>query len=168
VLLVKENVPGKEKLKAVVKRLVPAVVQSQFGDPVNGTTSYAVCVYDASDTLIDELNVARAGDLCGSPPVPCWKPVSTVGYKYSDKAATTDGVKKIVLKGGLAGFGKVVVKGANDALLGQTALPTGIAPLLLNAPSATVQVVASDGDCFGVTVTNVKRADGLIFKAVEP
>ncbi len=25
-----------------------------------------------------------------------------------------------------------------------------------------------DGACFGQTVTNVKKADGLLFKAVEP
>jgi hypothetical protein len=40
VLLVKETSPGNEKLKVVLKQLVPAVAQAQFGNPVDGTSQY--------------------------------------------------------------------------------------------------------------------------------
>jgi len=39
---------------------------------------------------------------------------------------------------------------------------------LLNDTQATVQIVVDDAGCFGQTVTNVKKADGLLFKALEP
>jgi hypothetical protein len=112
--------------------------------------------------------VARAGEDCGTPPAPCWKAISTKGWKYKDKDASADGVAKIVAKGGAPLQGKLVVKAANNAAKGQTSLPTGIAPLLENDTQATVQVVTSDAQCFGVTVTNVRRADAGLFKALEP
>jgi hypothetical protein len=168
VLLVKESTPGKEKLKLVMKQLVPAVSQADFGDPVGGATALAVCLYDDAATLVAALEVERAGADCGTPPGPCWKVISTKGYKYKDKDASADGVAKIVLKGGEPQKGKVVVKAANNAANGQTSLPTGIAPQLLNDAHATAQAVTSDAACFGVTLTNVKRADGTLFKALEP
>ena len=45
---------GKEKLKVTLTKLQPAVTQGQFGDPVSGTTAYAVCVYDAANQLRGE------------------------------------------------------------------------------------------------------------------
>jgi hypothetical protein len=168
VLLVKETSPGNEKLKVVLKQLVPMVVQSQFGDPVAGGSQYNLCLYDDTGTLIADLNVNQAGQLCGTPPVPCWKAISTLGYKYGDKATAAEGVAKIVVKGGDPLKGKGVFKAANKVSLGQANLPTGIAAQLLNDTQATVQLVVNDGDCFGQTVTNVKKADGLLFKALEP
>lgn len=168
ILLVKETVPGKEKVKAVLKQLVPAVSQSQFGDPVNGTTAYNICLYNDTATLIADLLVDRAGDMCGVPPGPCWSAISTSGYKYVDKEAASDGMQKLIGKGGDPLKGKVVAKAANNAALGQTSLPTGIAAQLLNNYQATVQVVVSDGSCFGVTVTNLRSNNGTVFKATEP
>jgi hypothetical protein len=168
IVLVKESSPGKEKVKVVLKQLVSAVTQGQFGDPVSGTSQYNLCLYDDAGTLVADLNVNQAGAMCGTPPKPCWKPISTLGYKYLDKAATADGVAKIIGKGGDALKGKVVLKAANNAALGQTNLPTGIAASLSGNTQATAQIVVSDGDCFGQTVTNVKKADGVIFKAIEP
>jgi hypothetical protein len=166
ILLVKEKVPGKEKVKVVLKKLVAAVNQSQFGDPVAGTTSYTVCVYDQADGLVGEMVVDRSQSDCGTPPRPCWKAISTKGYKYKDKDTTADGILKIIELGGDPGKGKVIVLGKNNASKGQLSLPTGIAPALQNNSKATVQVVSSDADCFGVTTTEVKKADGLFFKAL--
>jgi hypothetical protein len=168
VFLVSEKKAGKEKLKLAMKKLQSALVQSDFGDPIAGSTSYAVCVYDDVDQLIGEMSVARAGDNCGSPPKPCWKTVSTKGYKYSDKLTKADGILKMIMSGGDAGKGRIVIIGKNKASSGLNFLPTGIAPLLENNTQATVQVLTSDADCFGVTVTQVKKADGAIFKAVGP
>jgi hypothetical protein len=162
VLLVNEQTPGKEKLKVSLKKLVPAVIPSQFGDPVGGNTAYKVCIYDAANQLSGEYAVARAGDTCGT--APCWKLVPDKGYKYSDKSAASDGILKMILFGGDPGMGKVKVVGKNLALT----LPTGVAAALQNQTSATVQVVSSDASCFGVSLTLVKKADGTIFSAVGP
>lgn len=166
VLLVKENVPGNERVKAILKNLVPVVTQNQFGDPVGGTTRYALCLYDQSDVLVGTLVVDRAGDTCGTQD--CWKALSTTGFRYSDAATTADGVQKIIAKGGDAGRGKVIVKGRNNAANGQTNLPTGLAAALAGHTQATAQVVTDDADCFTVTLDNVRTATGGIFKVVEP
>ena len=47
-------------------------------------------------------------------------------------------------------------------------LPLGVAAALQNEVSATVQLLSSDASCFGLTLTDVKTADGLTFKAVGP
>lgn len=162
VLLVNEKAAGKEKLKVVFTKLQSAVTPSQFGDPVNGTTAYNVCVYDAANQLRGEYTVDRAGDICGNGK-PCWAAVPNKGYKYADKATAADGILKMSVSGGAALKGKVIVGGKN---LGT--LPTGVAAALAGQPSATVQVLASDGICVGMTLGTVKKADGLIFSAVGP
>lgn len=168
-LLVSEKSAGKEKLKVSLKALQAAVTQGQFGDPLSdGGTNYAICIYDDANQLIGEVSVSRAGDNCGSPPAPCYKASSDKGYKYSDKLAAADGVHKKTLTGGDAGKGKVTVNGKNDAAKGLTSLPTGIATLLQSNTQATVQLLTSDASCFGATVTQVKTADGVQFKATAP
>jgi hypothetical protein len=47
-------------------------------------------------------------------------------------------------------------------------LPTGVAAALQDETSATVQVLTSDASCFGVSLTQVKKADGALFKALGP
>lgn len=162
VLLVNEKVAGKEKLKVALTKIPTAVTPGQFGDPVGGTTTFKVCIYNAADQLKGEYTVARAGQTCGDKP--CWSLASDKGYKYNDKIGTADGVVKITPLGGVAGKGKVVVNGKNVS----GSLPLGIAALLQNEPSATVQVLTSDADCFGVGLTLVKKADGTIFSAGGP
>jgi hypothetical protein len=165
-LQINEKSPGKEKLKVILKKLAPALTQSDFGDPSSGTTGYALCVYGQAGGLLARMIVDRAGDTCGIKP--CWAPVSTKGYKYNDKLLAADGIQKIVFRGGDPGKGQVVELGKNKATAGFTALPTGIAPALLGHAQATVQILDSRGRCFGATLTNVKQADGLVFKAIAP
>jgi len=166
ILLVKEKVAGKEKIKAVVKKLKAAVSQGDFGDPVGGTTSYTVCIYDDADALVGQMVVARAGQDCGTPPRPCWKAISTSGYKYKDKDTSADGILKIIEKGGGSGQGKLILLGKNNSSKGQLSLPTGIAAALQNNTKATLQVVTSDAACFGVSADQVKKADADLFKAL--
>ena len=162
VLLVNEKNAGKEKVKTTLKGLQTAVAQSQFGNPVSGSTAYRLCIYDAANQLSGGYVVVRAGDTCSGDP--CWATVSGKGYKYQDKSTTADGIAKINLHGGAAGKGKISFMGSNGA----ATLPTGVAAALQNQASATVQVVSSDASCFGVTLTGVKKADGTMFKAVAP
>ncbi len=166
VLLVNEKKAGKEKIKVALKKLQSVVSQSDFGDPVAGTTNYTICIYDDTDALVGELSVSRAGDLCSGKF--CWNAISTKGYKYIDKLTQADGVLKMILVGGNAGKGKTIAIAKNNAPKGLNFMPTGIAPALLNATHATVQILTSDAACFGATVTSVKKADGSIFKATGP
>jgi hypothetical protein len=157
---VNEKTPGKEKMKVALKKLLPVVTPGQFGDPVTGTTSYKVCLYDAANQLKGTYTVARAGQICGD--LSCWLIVPGKGYKYGDGLLAADGIQKIRLSGGDAGKGKVLVSGKNAA----STLPTGVAASLQNQTSATVQVLTSDASCFGVNLSVVKKADGLRFSAV--
>lgn len=162
VLTVNEQITGKEKVTVSLKKLTPALTPANFGDPVSGTTDYQVCIYDGGDALVGEYTVERAGDACGDQP--CWKLVPDKGYKYTDKATTSHGILKIIGFGGTAGTGKVKVVGKNNAMT----LPLGVAAALQGETSATVQVLTSDASCFGVALSEVKTADGTIFKAVGP
>lgn len=159
-LIIDEKTAGKEKLKVSFSKLAAAVTQSQFGDPVGGNTAYRVCVYDGSNQLKGTYTVARAGQTCGDKP--CWAAVSDKGYKYKDKAASADGVTMMKLGGGDPGKGKLKIKGKGSNL------PSGIAAALQNQTSATVQVLSSNASCFGVALTEVKKADGVTFSATGP
>ena len=70
----------------------------------------------------------------------------------------------MTLAGGDADKGKAVIIGKNSV----GTFPTGIASALQTSTSATVQLLTSDAACFGVTVTQVKKADGTVFSAVVP
>jgi hypothetical protein len=161
-LIVNEKTSGKEKLKVKLTKLQSTVTQSQFGNPVSGSTEYRICIYDAADQLKASYTIARAGQTCGDGP--CWSAISDKGYKYGDKSAAADGILKMKLIGGDPGKGKIKVIGKNTT----GNLPTGVAALLQNQTGATVQVLTSDASCFGVALTQVKKADGTVFNAVAP
>jgi hypothetical protein len=122
ILMIKDqdaNGPG-PKDKVVWKWLSgPATTQADFGDPVN-TGDYKLCVYTGSTPALTMEMQAPAGGTCGSKP--CWKAISTKGYKYSDKAMSADGILKLLLKGGVAGKAKALVMG-KDANLPLPTLP---------------------------------------------
>jgi hypothetical protein len=135
-----------------------------FKDPVNGSATYRLCVYDnsASAQPLMRMDVPPGG-MCGSRrPKPCWKATRSTGYRYRNAAATSDGVLNVVLKTGVAGKAKVVArcKGIN--------LPT--CPLPLTTP-VTVQLVIDDGatrDCWQTTYSGTPiRNDALFFKAKQ-
>jgi cysteine-rich repeat protein len=166
-LTVDERKPGKEKLKASVKKLQAATQVADFGDPVAGATVYELCIYDGADTLVGTLPVDRAGDVCGAKAKPCWS-ASKKGPKYKDSDAASAGVKSIKTAAGDAGKGKVQASAGNKSNKGQNAMPTGIANLLQGQASATLQVHTSDAACFGAALSTVKRADPDLFKAKAP
>ncbi len=166
VLSINEKKAGKEKLKALLKNITTATTQSDFGDPVDGTTRYSACVYDQDDVLVGAMEIDRAGDSCRDKP--CWKAVSTKGYQYKDKDTTSHGVQRLLGKGGDPGKGTVQVKAKNNAKKGQTGLGTGTAAALAGHMQATVQILTDDATCFEATMTNVRKADGVSFVAKLP
>ena len=160
-LLVNEKTVGKEKLKISLTKFPAAVATDQLGDPVGGDTRYDICIYDSADELKAQFTVARAGDTCSGER--CWVTSST-GYKYGDTITSSDGIAKMLLIGGVPGKGKIVISGKNNS----SSLPLGIASALQTSSYATVQVVTSDTDCFGMELPVVKKADGAVFNAVGP
>jgi hypothetical protein len=162
---IKESIPGRERMKVVLKSLVPPVAQSQFGNPAIGATRYDLCIYDDALQLVADLTVDQAAQVCGNPPRACWLPISDKGYRYADRDAAADGVQKIIAKGGPAGRGKIVVKAGNNLAQGQAAMPVGVTAALQGTQSATMQVLTSDGDCFGATVADIQTAESAAFRA---
>lgn len=169
-LLVKQNVPGKEKLVAKLLK-GPALAQTDMGNPLDagqgGTgTIYSLCVYNAASDLAGGVVVDRAGDTCDGKP--CWKSVGQApndpqgpgkGYKYKDGSLASDGVLKILYKGGDAGKSKAIVIGKGPGL------PAGIAGALQVSAQATVQLRSSDGACLSVALSEIKKQEPAFFKA---
>jgi hypothetical protein len=120
---------------------------SVFGDPT-ATESYTLCIYDHGAL------VAQLGLPAGSAG---WKPIGSagVGFKYTDPTAALDGTAQVLLRAGKTGTPKptkVVWIGKGAALPDPTVpVPTPV--------DITVQVVGSDGTCFGDSYTdaNVKQ-----------
>jgi len=163
-LSIDERKDGKEKLSLSLSKLDGAVAAAEFGNPVTGGTRYGVCLYDAADALVGELQVTRAGETCGKKP--CWKTKGADGLAYKDPSAFDDGVVKLTAKGG-TNNGKISLAARNKAAKGQTSLPA-LAAGLAGAASATVQVVASDAACFDLPIVDVKKAEADQFLGSAP
>ncbi|MFN2428095.1 MAG: hypothetical protein ABR587_16800, partial [Candidatus Binatia bacterium] len=138
-----------------------ATAIADFADPVAGSASYNVCVYDASPSaqpLLD-LPIAPGGTCAGKP---CWRAVSTKGFAYKNKDGNGDGVTALKLGSGVAGKSKVQVKGAGVALA-SPALP-------LTLP-VTVQLSIDSGlgtECWQSTFTNPpSKNEGEKFRAKQ-
>jgi hypothetical protein len=158
-----EKNSGKEKMKLSWKKISAATLQTDFGDPVAGSTAVALCIYDDANNLIEDLVVAKAGQICSGKA--CWKAKSTKGYGYKDKLNAADGVSKIGYGAGDAGKGKADAKGKNNAAKGQSSLPDGIVIQLAGNQTPTIQMLTSDGFCVGATMTEVSKDDGVQYKA---
>jgi len=164
-LVIDERKPGKEKLSLSLGKLAEASEPRDLGDPAAGETRFDVCVYGAAGDRVGALAVDRAGEACGAKP--CWKALRG-GFKYADPAAAASGVAKLLARGGAAGKGKLSLKARNDAGRGQASLPTGLSAALAGGTGATAQLVASDGACFELAATRVKRAEAARFDASAP
>jgi len=168
--LAKGGTPGRERLVARLLR-GPALAQTDLGNPLDaaqgGTgTAYALCVYDDASALAVDVQVARAGDLCGGKP--CWRPIGHApndprgpgkGYRYRDMALASDGILSIVYRGGDAGRSQVVLVGKSPAL------PAGIPAALQAASQVTVQLRSSDGLCLSIDLDEIQAQDSTLFKA---
>jgi hypothetical protein len=162
-LAIDERKDGREKLTLRLGKL--AAASRDLGDPAGGATRFDVCLYDADGARIGALAVDRAGESCGAKP--CWKALKG-GFQYADRAAAASGVTKLLARSGAAGKGKLAVRGANDTRRGELSLPTGLAGALAGGAGATAQIVASDGACFELSATRVKKAQPDRFDASAP
>ena len=116
----------------------------------------------ATPSVIVEMQVPSGGT-CGTKA--CWKPISTKGYKYGDKGLSSDGVKKLLLKGDVAGKSKILIQGKD----GNVPLPA--LPLDPNGP-VIAQLSSSDPNlpCYEETFpqANVPKNEAKQFKAKTP
>jgi hypothetical protein len=159
-------VVGKEQIKAKIDKIVQDTPLTLFGNPVNGQTDYAICLYDGAGARIATIRIPRSQQTCGTKP--CWKPSGSTGVKYSDKTLSSDGALLLQLKGGEPTKGKIQFKAKNNGPKGQLEMPTGLTLQLANDIKATVQVHISNGACFSGTVTNIRENSAVQFKATEP
>jgi cysteine-rich repeat protein len=141
-----------------------AVALEDFGQPLFDLTRYDICVYDGEDDLVAQLIVARGFDVCGKKEKSCWQQVGDRGYKYTDPDLDAAGIGSIVVQGGAAGKGSVRVKGRRKRDEDRLPRMTGA---LQGSTRATLQVMVSDGSCFGAELPNVKRADEGSFRATK-
>ena len=165
-LQVVEKTVGKEQIKAKIDKLILDTPLAAFGNPMNGQTDYAFCLYDSNSARIATIRIPRTQQTCGTKP--CWKPSGSTGVKYTDKTLSSDGALQLQLKGGEPTKGKVQFKAKNNGPKGQLEMPTGLTLQLANDIKATVQVRISNGTCFSGTVTNIRENSAVQFKATEP
>jgi cysteine-rich repeat protein len=141
----------------------PTMMQVDFGDPTV-SAQYRFCIYAGTAQALALEATAMPGGTCAG--VPCWKKISTKGYKRKDSAAATAGISLILLKGGAAGSAKIIVKG-KDGNLGLTP------PTLLLDTAADVIVQLSNSDntnCWQGTFPpgSVKKNTDTQFNAKTP
>jgi len=148
-LKINERKAGKERLKASIQKISAATEPTDFGDPVSVATAYYTCIYDGADALVGELSVARAGDTCGPKAKPCWRTTKS-GYQFLDPDAASDGMKKMVIRSGGAGKGKITLAAGNNEKKNQDSLPLSLTAPLAGTSGATLQVRNSHGHCFGL------------------
>jgi cysteine-rich repeat protein len=160
-----EKKTGAEKMKVLWKKLDAETTQAGFGDPAEGLTAVAACIYDDGGALVRSYEVDRGSALCGD--VPCWSAKSTKGWQYRDLDASANGILGIKFYGGIAGKGSAGAQGKNNAGKGQTSLPTGVAAALQGNTAATVQLVTDAGLCVSATMTEVTKDDGAIYTAAK-
>ena len=118
-----------------------ATTVADFGLPT-GTTQYALCIYAGTATAaIAEADIAPSSTL--------WAARGTTGFRYKDRALTSDGIRKVRLAAGNAGQPKVVVtgKGVNlpDPPAGPLALPVTV-QMVNSSNSVCFEGIYTDAD----------------------
>jgi hypothetical protein len=115
-----------------------------FGTPLSSTT-YRLCIYDGTPTLISSA-AAPPGGFCNvADPVHCWQEKSN-GFKYKDKDFTPDGLLQVLLKEGEPEKAKIIIIGKGLNL----DMPT----MPLTQP-VTVQVKNNAGVCWEAKYSGV-------------
>jgi 6-phosphogluconolactonase (cycloisomerase 2 family) len=122
-----------------------ATSYEELGDPLGGTTDYAVCVYDQDGLVLQAHLLDQSA--CGSRP--CWRPFgkasAPTGLGYQRGFGTPDGITRATIRTGAAGKASLAISGKGEGL----ALPAP--PLDL---PVTVQILNTDGTCWGDEYTS--------------
>jgi cysteine-rich repeat protein len=126
-----------------------ATTLADFGTPT-GTTSYTLCIYSGTSSALAYSVPGGAN----------WSAINTKGFRYKDKSAANDGIRRIVLRSGADGKSKALVRG-----LGVN-LPDPTLPLDL---PVTAQLVNSDTTtCMTSTFSTARKNTTTLFRARTP
>ena len=146
-----------------------SAAQGDFGDPVNGSPVYTLCVYDStggSPVFAMGLNVGSGGTCDGKP---CWKAISDKGWSYKNKTGSAAGITKVKFKSGAAGKPSLFVAGRGAAL--PLPAPVSATEFFDQDSSVTVQLHGSaPAMCWSSTFapSATKKNDAATFKALAP
>lgn len=155
-MLRKGATPAKDLLKWKLAHGGQATV-AELGDPLGGTVTIGVCLYDVSAASQPLLagSVVGGGTCNGKP---CWKSLAT-GYRYKDKGGSADGVTDVKLR--VSGTGEIALvvkeKGAGLAM-----------PALGLVPPVRLQLVLGDAGgttCWESSFPSAIKNDAALFKA---
>lgn len=124
---------------------------ADFGDPTTSADT-ALCIYAGTGaTLVADANLPAGGLL--------WRALGARGFKFTDKTASRDGLRGVLLKGRDTARSKVAAQGSGDALPDPT-LPLSL-PVLVQLRNTET------GTCFEASYGDavIVRNDGRSFKA---
>lgn len=163
------GVPSRRKLSWQWTGGSTALEQADFGDPINGSTAYTLCLYDQSGAApVYESGATIPPGTCGSAGT-CWRSAAGgAGWSYKEKLGHRDGITKIDLRGGIAGRPRVLVQGAGVSL--QMPQPFSGTEFFDQDPAVIVQLHASSpASCWSSTfdVADVTRNSATQFSAVS-
>ena len=126
-----------------------ATTLADFGVPT-GTTSYTLCIYSGTSNALAYTAPGGAN----------WSAIGTKGFRYKDKTAANDGLRRIVLRSGVDGKSRALVRGLG------TNLPDPTLPLDL---PVTAQLINSDtSTCFTTSFSTAKKNTSTLFRARSP
>ena len=141
-----------------------ATSKSDFGDPIS-TTSYGVCLYDGSGTLIFSAGIS---------PGPLWKD-SRRGYLYTNLNASQHGIRRLSLKAltanphqasiRLVGIGRIKNLG-NPSASGNYPDISGF-PIATAPDPVRMQLINSDGFCWEAHYQNRIRRNQVVNATVS-
>jgi hypothetical protein len=144
------------------------LTQADFGDPLNGSTTYSLCVYDENGGVPQFKMglVVAAGGTCSG--LPCWKSAGSKGWSYKNTLSNWDGVTQIKALGGAAGKPKVKVAGRGASLPLPPPVSFGV-QYFEKDPAVIVQLHSSSpANCWSSTFSTASKNDGGSFKAKTP
>jgi cysteine-rich repeat protein len=146
----KFNRPGRDSLSWSWTSGAP-VGENEFGAPAE-TTDLHMCIYDEAGLAFSA--TAPSAGTCGSKP--CWKQGRNK-LRYSNNAATPDGLRKLELESGDSGKARIKVAGKGENL--------GFSGLDLEG-EVTVRLRRSDGTpCWEASYPVPTHSDGTRYEA---
>jgi hypothetical protein len=127
-----------------------ATTTADLGNPL-ATTDYVLCIYDgvSSTPILRSETVVPAGSN--------WQPIAG-GYKYLDRGLANDGVQKVILKEGIDGRARIVVRAKGDHL---------DAPALPLLDSAVLVQLFNDDVCWEAEYSVFQDNDTERFRALS-
>jgi hypothetical protein len=148
---------------------IAPLFQSNFGSPVDGGTSYHLCVYDESGgtAALKMWTVIPAGGTCGSRL--CWKALGTSGWSFNDRRGGNYGITRVTLKGGAAGKPSIKLFGKGPNL--PLPVPVSSSQFFNQDAAVIVQLSRSDASTCWISTfgpAGTTKNTGTAFRAKAP